>query len=50
MYVYENIIFELYFNLKAVQRHYADVYQAVQRAERDSGMKSPIADEIDITR
>ncbi|CAG9539757.1 unnamed protein product [Cercopithifilaria johnstoni] len=33
---------------EAVQKHYADVYQAVQRAEREMRAKSPIADEIDI--
>ncbi|KAL3986409.1 hypothetical protein ACH3XW_42635 [Acanthocheilonema viteae] len=32
---------------EAVQRHYADLYKAVQRAERERGTKSPIADEID---
>ncbi|EFO15900.1 hypothetical protein LOAG_12608 [Loa loa] len=32
---------------EAVQKHYADVYQAVQRAERDMRTKAPIADEID---
>ncbi|KAM3716381.1 Elongator complex protein [Dirofilaria immitis] len=33
---------------EAVQKHYADVYQAVQRAEREIGTKAPIVDDIDI--
>uniref|UniRef100_A0A0R3RH06 SLATT domain-containing protein n=1 Tax=Elaeophora elaphi TaxID=1147741 RepID=A0A0R3RH06_9BILA len=32
---------------EAVKRHYAGVYQAVQRAEHELGTKSPIADELD---
>ncbi|VDK79241.1 unnamed protein product [Litomosoides sigmodontis] len=33
---------------EAVQKHYADVYQAVQRAEREMRINSPTEDEIDI--